>query len=269
MSSQLDAWQPTRTAHGHEITHAFLELRLGAAGNPGAGGGAGLGRHCHCDADLAQPGPGRRVCWGGVLQVPYSMLEAFNGATLREVTIQVGHPEDFPSHQVHGPGSGGSGSGPGSGSAFVAPLVALWRAHEQSPDRGHPRGHGHRAYFDVRTTAWNLQVHALDLVGGKATTCACWNNTRHVILGVGGQENAFYVYDSAGSVVTLSCAREKDSLLIQVPCTVADCTAVHFLPGIGVLCHFPEGDKVVLFFEGRIPHCKSLSRVAWLQACAV
>jgi hypothetical protein len=54
------------------------------------------------------------------LQVPYSMLEAFNGATLREVTIQVGHPEDFPSQQVHGPGSG-----PGSGSsAFVAPLVA-------------------------------------------------------------------------------------------------------------------------------------------------
>ena len=194
---------------------------------------------------------------------------AFNGATLREVTIQVGHPEDFPSHQVHGPGSGGSGSGPGSGSAFVAPLVALWRAHEQSPDRGHPRGHGHRAYSDVRTTAWNLQVHALDLVGGKATTCACWNNTRHVILGVGGQENAFYVYDSAGSVVTLSCARENDSLLIQVPYTVADCTALHFLPGIGVLCHFPEGDKVVLFFEGRIPHCKSLSRMAWLQACGV
>jgi hypothetical protein len=51
---------------------------------------------------------------------------------------------------------------------------------------------------------------------------------------------------------------------MQVPHSLS-LGAVKFLPGIGAFSKQIGGRKVVLFSEERVPHCKSLSRMAWLQ----
>ena len=120
-------------------------------------------------------------------------------------------------------------------------------------------------YFSVQETVWNLQVHALDLVNGKDTMQVWWNNASFVVRGHNDQENTFYVYDIVKRVRVIC---EPEDSLTQVPAGVLMGT-LEYLPGIGALCSHEHSNKIVLLPEGRIPHCKSLSRVAWLQACAV
>ena len=125
-------------------------------------------------------------------------------------------------------------------------------------------------YSDIRQTVWNLRAFALDLVGGKAITQVCWKNTSSSLLNIDGdQKHAFIVYDVADSVFTavnVSC--ERQHVFMQVLHSLS-LGAFKFLPGIGALIKQIGGRKVVLFSEERVPHCKSLSRMAWLQACGV
>ena len=125
-------------------------------------------------------------------------------------------------------------------------------------------------YFDIRQTGWNLRALALDSVGGRVTTQVCWKNTSLIIVGMDAdQKYAFRAYDRASSVFTrVSVSCERGDTLVQVPDRLS-LSAMRYLPGIGVPCKHIGDGKVVLHSEERVPHCKSLSRMAWLQACAM
>ncbi len=125
-------------------------------------------------------------------------------------------------------------------------------------------------YFDIRQTGWNLRALALDSVYDRVTTQVWWKNTSLIIVGMDAdQKYAFRAYDRASSVFTrVSVSCERGDPLMQVS-DLLSLGAVKYLPGIGVPCKHSADGKVVLLSEERVPHCKSLSRMAWLQACAM